>query len=196
MRLVLNLLVLITICLDVKGQATSNDSIYESVISKSLQKRHNSLKHSQVLLISDLTVSLAENSWVLEDFDYLYFSEEIDQLLLDKFKELLGHAIVDSTTNHVSLGDLNTKFRTQIISQGELDDFFIESPEDGWKSFYKKYRNSLGLIRVSSIYYNKDIAIVYVTHHFGELGATGDIYFLQRKIDTWVIISETNVFKS
>lgn len=196
MRPILILLALTTICLNVKGQTSSLDSIYESVISTSLHKRHKTLKKSKVLLISNLTVSLAADSWVLEDFDHLYFSEEIDQVLLDKFKELLRYAMVDTTSNYISPDRLRTKFGIQTISQDELDEFFNESPEDGWKSFYRQNRNSLGFLRVSSIYCNEDIAIVYVAYHFGELEATGDIYFFQKRMGIWGIISETNVFKS
>jgi hypothetical protein len=61
-----------------------------------------------------------------------------------------------------------------------------------WDEFYKDYRQSSGLIRVSRVGFNQrnDQALVYVEHDCGTLCGTGKYFSLKKSAGAWRVIRD------
>jgi hypothetical protein len=76
----------------------------------------------------------------------------------------------------------------RIISQGELDKIFAKGGGN-WKEFYRRYPKAGGVWQFSRPGYNsaRDETVLYVSHSCGGLCGTGNLYFLVKQNDHWVV---------
>lgn len=78
-----------------------------------------------------------------------------------------------------------------LLSSDERSYIFSQSLDinSNWDGFYAEYENSNGILGFSGIGYNmsKNQAVLEMARSFGSLGAYGDIIYLEKENDIWVI---------
>ena len=64
---------------------------------------------------------------------------------------------------------------------------FGTDPHKYWERFYRKFRGSAGRVSPSRVGFNatKSQALVYVLKSYGDVGADGGWYFLEKKAGQW-----------
>jgi hypothetical protein len=104
-------------------------------------------------------------------------SAEMMRDLGDKNRE--SSAVWPGLTQYVP-ADLLSREENRAIFEGDLG--------EGWKRFYRKYPNAVGLIIVSRVGLNseKDRAVFYMACIRGALSAVGQMHVLQRENDVWI----------
>jgi len=79
------------------------------------------------------------------------------------------------------------KYKTQLIDTVEFHLFFLnKNDNNGWRSFYRKYPQSLGFMTLSRIAYSDDkrFCAIYIELKYNSLGAEG-----------YVLLIDTNSFR-
>lgn len=88
----------------------------------------------------------------------------------------------------------NTFKGVELISTKEAKKIFLgHNINDNWKSFYRRYPDSSGLITVSRVGIDPKgtVAIVYLERSFGSLGGYAAIRILKREGKKWILSKET-----
>jgi len=178
------------------AQKTNDYKIYQLVIEKSLEQRLKKINRSKIISIVDSTQSLSGHSWVLDDFEYMLFSNPLNDSEIQESKKLIRKLVNDSTSYSINIDSLNIKIRKQSLSKSQLNGLFEESPSDGWNKFYDANKRSIGIINLSSIEYGDKFAAAYVDYFYGGLGASGDVYILEYINNQWMIKTKFNVYKA
>jgi hypothetical protein len=69
---------------------------------------------------------------------------------------------------------------------------------DYWEQFYTTYPGSNGDVGRSQVAFNDSLtqAMTYWEHHYGDLGATGQYLFLEKKRHEWVVVFSFPLWES
>lgn len=130
----------------------------------------------------------------LEEYDV--YTALISELHLSKKVKLI--VIEDKTTDNHALKPLfNLEVKYVLVSKSDLADAFGKGP-DVWKTFYEKYPNSSGFIRLSSVTFNpeKDQAHVVIENHCGWHCGSGEFIELIKKSGKWIIQTKKLIWVS
>ena len=86
---------------------------------------------------------------------------------------------------------LDLEVEYQLLTQEEVDELRSQDETSGWKLFYEKYPDTVGLIHLSRVGFNADLsqALVYIAHYHYQQPLLGGYYFMIRQDGRWVIES-------
>jgi len=83
--------------------------------------------------------------------------------------------------------DLDVEY--QLLTQEEVDELQPQDEASGWKMFYEKYPDTVGIIHLSRVGFNADLsqALVYIAHYHYQQPLLGGYYLMTRQDGGWVI---------
>ena len=84
------------------------------------------------------------------------------------------------------------------ITPEQQKELFKEDLQQGWKSFYRKYPNSPGIITLSRVAFNEaqDTALVYVGIWCGRTCGFGTYYLLRKENNQWKQVKQYDAWIS
>ena len=126
----------------------------------------------------------------LANINYVFFISQSDSLAIDT---VLAAEFAKSNKMEGNFPD-NGQF--PLIHQNELDCMFSIGCEEGWKAWYKKYRNSAGFLKFSRPGISGDKAIIDYGMYFDCLGGMGYFVVLKKSGGKWVIENRINTWVS
>jgi hypothetical protein len=85
----------------------------------------------------------------------------------------------------------------QIVASSEMHSIF-GTPGNAWGRYYKKYPNSMGLLRLSRVGFNSDgnQAAFYVSNSCGGLCGEGSFVIMEKVDSNWKVLQEVQVWVS
>jgi hypothetical protein len=109
----------------------------------------------------------------------------------DVRSETTSNYLERNDSAHPVAADMNLAVSYVLITDEELEQIFSGS-SDGWQTFYARYPNAPGIIKLSRVGFDErmDQALVYVGHMFGGLGGEGGFYLLQKDGSAWAVVCE------
>jgi hypothetical protein len=113
-------------------------------------------------------------SMLIDELDIIFFNSP--------------RTVVDSFTTVIPL--------QQLECADFLDYFKNNKVEKGWKRFYKKYPKAIGALAFSKVVYLDNYACLYMDFKRHGLFASGDVYILRKKDQSWEIITKINSYKA
>jgi hypothetical protein len=86
---------------------------------------------------------------------------------------------------------LDLEVEYQLLTQEEVDEFRLQDEASGWKLFYEKYPDTVGLIHLSRVGFNADLshALVYIAHYHYQQPLLGGYYLMVRRDGRWEVES-------
>ncbi len=93
-------------------------------------------------------------------------------------------------------GELFT-IKQNLINNNELECYFIDNAVDGWKSYYDKFKDSVGYLKFGRPIYNEDGEALVVYHHAcGIWCASGYVATLKKEAGKWVVTQNIMTWQS
>lgn len=124
-----------------------------------------------------------------------HISAESGEYIQKSFKDLPDtEALEDFIQANQNPKPLDRSFAQRLgvnlLSEEEVSQLFRSgSLADGWKAFYEKYPNALGIVSVSNIGYNRagNQAFVMVGRTSGPLNGYGEYLYLEKVKGAWQV---------
>ena len=134
--------------------------IYSKVLNAFLKGER--IKERNIILQSDSNNEIEIDETAMWDSTMRTISRKLDSVKNDK----------------ITFDQLDLKnFKLIVVTEGHLKELFQRSVEDGWRSFYKKYPNSGGIVKMSKMYLSptRTWGLVYISISRGGLNGAGYI---------------------
>jgi hypothetical protein len=142
------------------GQDINPDDyqIYSRVLNAFL--RDEKVKGRKIVLESDSENEIENNLYSMWDSTIAKVSYKLDSVNKDKI-----------TFDKFQLTD----YQLVIVNEDNLNELFKDNIEDGWTSFYKKYSNAGGIVRMSKMFLSSNRAwgLIYISISKGGLIGAG-----------------------
>lgn len=142
------------------GQDINSDDyqIYSRVLNAFL--RDEKVKGRKIVLESDSENEIEINPYSMWDSTIAKVSYKLDSVNQDKI-----------TFDKFQLKN----YQLVIVNEDNLNELFKDNIEDGWTSFYKKYSNSGGIVRMSKMFLSSNRAwgLIYISISKGGLDGAG-----------------------
>ena len=153
----------------------SNDefSIYSDLI------KNNFSKPNKIIILQK------ETSSNFKDINYKFLKVNFKKLAPETFKDFINKNKKESIIQNL----FNKDLRINLIEKIETHELFKK--HTGWDDFYKKYKNSDGILEFSRIGFNKNKtqAFFYYSKSSGFLNASGIYTFYEKKNGKWIYSS-------
>ena len=103
-------------------------------------------------------------------------------------KETFDNFIDKNKTKSLLTNKFDKNLNVTLIDKKEITE--IIKPPFGWDNFYKKYKNSIGILEFSKIGFNKDRtqAFFYYSKISAFLNGSGHYAFYEKKNGKWKMI--------
>jgi hypothetical protein len=155
------------------GVEESETAVYSAALDEIFPGEKFRDKPIKLLVIEDITSVDEYGGKNIFKEDLKQFIPEIPQDTLESFlnQNKQFYTFTD-------LGDLSMEY--QLRRPSEMD---------GWRDFYERYPNSPGLISLSRVGFNreKNGALVYITHTWGDSGGNAYLMLLKREKGKWKV---------
>jgi hypothetical protein len=161
--------------LDPKKEFSDNAVLIDVICSD-----WNPVENSKYFLENSIQASMLDSvvikkaSMLIDELDIIFFNSP--------------RTVVDSFTTVIPL--------QQLECADFLDYFKNNKVEKGWKRFYKKYPKAIGALAFSKVVYLDNYACLYMDFKRHGLFASGDVYILRKKDQSWEIITKINSYKA
>jgi hypothetical protein len=147
----------------------------------------------KVIVIQEQTETYTRNHRS-KDEHATYVIEQLSPVLSSTFKDFLARNTEQSK--------LDSQFKLRIsyviLSKAGIEESFksatagVDSLNDAWQGFYKKYPDSSGYVVLSRVGFDPEIrqAMIYVANYCGGLCAEGRYVLMRKDEDSWKIEKE------
>jgi hypothetical protein len=194
MRKSIFLLATLTLLLSVQTrpcQGEDKDEEYK-VYSALLKATHQADKPKTLVIIR----TTSRNELVLPGSD-----DQKD--ILNSLSPLIEETLKNYNSQNSAEMELANKFgftaKVALVDEKEINEIFRQPGlQDSWKTFYQKYPDSGGFIKLSRVGFdvNASQALVYVSHYCGGLCASGTYYLLTKEKGEWKVKKENLIWVS
>jgi len=132
---------------------------------------------------------------LIMDSTYLHL-DTISQYVINSHSEIdtsdntLINKIIEVNNRRFKIDNSKiTSFKTQLISFNEITAFFDSTAYYGYVKLYEKYPTAYGIVDISKPAFNDnmDKAIIYLSLSKGPDSAKGDLLWLRKINDKWIV---------
>ena len=85
----------------------------------------------------------------------------------------------------------------EFLSERRFQKYFSceRKSSESWKSFYKDYANSQGIMRLSRVGFNQDrtLALFYCSNSWAGLGGEDHYVFMQKRLKKWFLVTKKQI---